>query len=243
MLSFYFILRSCPFLCIVSPFPKKKDDWSKVCYRIGRKHTMLTINYKRWNWKTCHRRMQNRTTASVCVPFGSICCASDDIDSHGKTSEEKKRAKKVTKERFSCQESNRKLRCVISSFTSQLNCVTESFYVTSDSLRFVNRQFWWRKHLALWLSYFILHQTVWGAPPASSDGENIKLCDWVILCYIRPFGAVTPSFDELILQCNMGLTLNWMSSVTHQFNRTNKKLRRAADKYPWGLIAACCSDQ
>ena len=31
--------------------------------------------------------------------------------------------------------------------------------------------------------FFMLHQTVSGVPPGSSDGENIRLRDLVLLCY------------------------------------------------------------
>ena len=60
---------------------------------------------------------------------------------HGKTSEDKESAKKLQRKGFAGQGSQRKLRCMISSFMLQLNCMTESFYVTPDCLRCATCQF------------------------------------------------------------------------------------------------------
>ena len=55
-----------------------------------------------------------------------------------------------------------------------LNSVISTVYVTSNCMRRNTRQFRWIKILSailiLWLVLFMLHRTVWGATPASSDG-------------------------------------------------------------------------
>ena len=55
-----------------------------------------------------------------------------------------------------------------------LHFVISTVYVTSNCIRRNTRQFRWTKKLSailiLWLVLFMLHRTVWGATPASSDG-------------------------------------------------------------------------
>ena len=62
----------------------------------------------------------------------------------------------------------------------------------------------------------MLHQPVWGVPPASSDGESIKL--YVVLM-------------ELVLSTER------LWSPVSQFERTNKQLKRFTGKYIWLQIS------
>ena len=57
-----------------------------------------------------------------------------------------------------------------------LSFVISTVYVTSNCMRCNTRQFRWTKILSailiLWLVLFMLHRTVWGATPASSDKQK-----------------------------------------------------------------------